>query len=72
MIEKVHLAIDLHEYKMIAHTLRNLREMIYKLGINDLIRKDLVKDTHIVSTILEKSEVREKPVVLTQKGETHG
>ena len=70
MTQKIHLAIEPHEYKMIAHTLRNHRDMVHKLGINDLLKKDLLKDTHIVTTILEKSEVREKPIT-QQKGASH-
>ncbi|MDD4980269.1 MAG: hypothetical protein PHC54_03210 [Candidatus Omnitrophica bacterium] len=58
--KKVKLEIDLHEYKFIVVTAKRHKDMLNKLGINELLKKDLVKDINIITSILEKSEVKTK------------
>ena len=62
---KISLSIDLHEYKFLANTLSEHKGLLHRLGINDVLKKELLKDVHIIATILGKSE--EKP-----KGEING
>ncbi len=53
---KVILNISLGEYKVLAKILCKNVSFLYKLGLGDLIRDELVKDVRTVKTILEKSE----------------
>ena len=59
-MEKVRLEIDLHEYKRLAMVIRDHKSMLYKLGMHELIRRDLVRDMDIMQGILEKSEVKQE------------
>jgi hypothetical protein len=61
-ISKVTLEIDLHTYKHLAQVIRAHREFIYRLKINELIKKSLVRDMNIIASILEKSETKPKEV----------
>ncbi len=56
---KVILEMNVHAYKKIALTIRDHKSMLYKLKMNELIKKDLLKDMDIVRRILEDSEVGE-------------
>lgn len=64
-MDKVTLEIELHEYKYIAATARRHKDTIRKIGINELLKNDLIKDINIITSILEKSEV--KPCVKLKK-----
>lgn len=59
-MEKVTLEIDLHEYKLIAHTIRKHRETLFKMGINELLKKSLLQDLCKIVSILEKAEVQSR------------
>ncbi|MFA5143994.1 MAG: hypothetical protein WC522_07525 [Candidatus Omnitrophota bacterium] len=56
---KIVLEMDVHAYKKIAFTIKDHKGMLFKLKINDLIRKDLVRDMDIIKRILEASEVKD-------------
>lgn len=55
---KVILEMDVHAYKKIALTIRDHKSMLYKLKMNDLIKKDLIRDMDIIQRIIEASEVK--------------
>jgi len=55
---KVILEMDVHAYKKIALTIRDHKSMLYKLKMNDLIKKDLIRDMDIIQRIIESSEVK--------------
>lgn len=61
-MSKVILKIELHEYKHLAQVIRGHREFIYRLKINELIKKSLIRDMNIIVSILEKSETKPKEV----------
>lgn len=42
--------------------IRGHREFIYRLKINELIKKSLIRDANIITSILEKSETKPKEV----------
>lgn len=56
--DSIILRMDVHAYKKIAFTLRDHKNMLYKLKMNDLIKKDLMRDVGIIQRILEASEVK--------------
>ncbi len=58
----ISLAIKGHEYKFLAKTLNRHKDTLYKLKINELLKNDLIKDTNIILSILEKSEVKPQPI----------
>ena len=62
-MSKVTLEIELHTYKHLAQVIRGHREFIYKLKINELIKKYLIRDINIITSILEKSETKPKEEV---------
>ena len=62
-ISKVRLEFDLHEYRRLALVIRDHKNLLYKLKMDELIKQGLIKDMSIVIGILERAEV--KP----QKGE---
>jgi len=62
-MSKVILEIDLHTYKHLAQVIRGHREFIYRLKINEMIKKSLVRDMNIIASILEKSETKPKEEV---------
>jgi len=53
---KVILAIPLFEYHILAKILCKNISFIYKLGISDILKEELLKDMRTIKTILEKSE----------------
>ncbi|HPM42294.1 MAG TPA: hypothetical protein PLV52_00460 [Candidatus Omnitrophota bacterium] len=53
------LRMEIHAYKKIALTLRDHKNMLYRLKMNDLIKKDLMRDMDIIQRILEASEVKD-------------
>ena len=55
---KVILEMDVHAYKKIALTIRDHKSMLYKLKMNDLIKRDLIRDMDIIQRIIEASEVK--------------
>ena len=61
-MSKITLEIELHTYKHLAQVIRGHREFIYKLKINELIKKSLIRDISIITSILEKSETKPKEV----------
>jgi len=56
---KVVLEMEVHAYRKIALTIRDHKNMLFKLKINDLIKKDLVRDMDIIKRVLEASEVKD-------------
>lgn len=61
-MNKATLEIELHTYKHLAQVMRNHREFIYRLKINEMLKKSLLKDMNIIARILEKSETKPKEV----------
>jgi len=61
-MSKVTLEIELHTYRHLAQVIRGHREFIYRLKINELIKKSLLRDMNIITGILEKSETKPKEV----------
>lgn len=61
-MSKVTLEIELQTYKHLAQIIRGHREFIYRLKINELIKKSLIRDMNIIASILEKSETKPKEV----------
>lgn len=57
--DSIVLRMEIHAYKKIALTIRDHKNMLYKLKLNELIKKDLLKDMDIIRRILEDSEVGE-------------
>jgi hypothetical protein len=55
---KVTLEMNVHAYRKIALTIRDHKSMLFKLKMNELIKKDLLRDMDIIQRILEASEVR--------------
>jgi type II secretory pathway component PulC len=60
--DKIRLEIDLHAYKRIAYVIRDHKCLLYRLKINELLKKSLLKDIDIIRSILEKSETKPKEV----------
>ena len=58
-IVKVRLEVELHAYKKISLVIRDHKNMLSMLKINDLVKKDLIRDVDIIRRILENSEVGE-------------
>ena len=56
---KITFLIDANEAKLIGFTLHNDLVMLHRLKINELIKKDLIRDLHIVRSIFSKSEVKQ-------------
>lgn len=61
-INKVTLEIDLHTYKHLVQIIRGHREFLYRLKMNEMIKKSLIRDINIITSILEKSETKPKEV----------
>ncbi len=57
-VNKVRLEFDLHEYRRFAMIIRDHKNLLYKLKMNELIKQDLIKDMNIITRIFEKSEVK--------------
>ena len=55
---KVILEMDIHAYKKVALTIRDHKNMLFNLKMNDLIKKDLIRDMDIIQRIIEASEVK--------------
>lgn len=53
---KVILEIDLGRYIILAKILLKNISFLYKLGLGELIREELVRDVRTIKTILEKAE----------------
>ena len=56
---KVVLEMDVHAYRKIALTMRDHRNMLFNLKVNELIKKNLARDMDIIKRILESSEVKD-------------
>ena len=56
---RVVLEIDVHAYKRIAFIIRDHKNMLFNLKVNDLIKKNLARDMDIIKRILESSEVKD-------------
>ena len=52
------MEMDIHAYKKIALTIRDHKSMLYKIKMNDPMKKDLMRDMDIIQRILEASEVK--------------
>lgn len=61
-MSKITLEIELHTYKHLAQVIRGHKEFIYRLKINEMIKKSLVRDMNVITRILEKSETKPKEV----------
>ena len=55
---KVVLEMEAHAYRKIALTIRDHKNMLSRLKMNDLINSDLMQDMDIIRRILESSEVK--------------
>ena len=55
---KVVLEMDVHAYRKIALTMRDHKNMLSRLKMNEMIRSDLLRDMDIIRRILEASEVK--------------
>ena len=53
---KVVLEIRLGDYSVLAKILCKNISFIYSLGINDLLKKELLRDMRTIRSVLEKSE----------------
>jgi len=60
--DKIKLEIDLHAYKRLAFIIREHKEMLHKLKLNELLKKSLLRDMDIIRSTLEKSETKPKEV----------
>ena len=58
-ITKVHFHIAINEVKLIGQILSNDIVMFHRLDINNLIKKNLIRDFYIIKNILAKSEIKE-------------
>jgi len=61
-MSKVTLEIELHTYKHLAQVIKNHRDFLCRLKINEMIKKSLIKDMNVIARILEKSETKPKEV----------
>jgi len=57
-VNKIRLEFDLHEYKRLAVVIRDHKNLLYKLKMNELIKQGLIKDMNIITGILEMAEVK--------------
>lgn len=53
---KIILEIPLKEYNILAKILCKNISLLYRLGINSLLKEELLRDSRTIRTILEKSE----------------
>ena len=58
-VVKVKLEVELHAYKKIAFIIKDHKNMLFNLKMNDLIKKNLARDMDIIKRILESSEVKD-------------
>ena len=56
---KVVLEMDVHAYKKITFIIRDHKNMLSRLKMNEMIRSDLLRDMDIIRRILEASEVKD-------------
>ena len=57
-VVNIKLEVELHAYKKIAFIIKDHRNMLFNLKVNELIKKNLAKDMDIIKRILESSEVK--------------
>jgi hypothetical protein len=57
-INKVRLEFDPHEYKRLAVAIRDHKNLLYKLKMNELIKQGLIKDMNVITGMLERAEVK--------------
>ena len=55
---KIVLEMEAHAYRKIALTIRDHKNMLSHLKMNEMIRSDLLRDMDIIRRILESSEVK--------------
>ena len=58
-VVKIKLEVELHAYKKIAFIIKDHRNMLFNLKVNELIKKNLARDMDIIKRILESSEVKD-------------
>ncbi|MDP3786753.1 MAG: hypothetical protein Q8R05_04285 [Candidatus Omnitrophota bacterium] len=58
-VVKVKLEVEPHAYKKIAFIIRDHKNMLFNLKVNELIKKNLARDMDIIRRILESSEVKD-------------
>lgn len=59
-VNKVRLEFDLHEYRRLAMVIRDHKNLLYKLKMNELIKQGFIKDMNVIIGILEKAEVKQQ------------
>lgn len=57
-VNKVRLEFDLHEYRRLAMVMRDHRNLLFKLKMNELIKHGLIKDMNVIIGVLERAEVK--------------
>jgi hypothetical protein len=55
--QKVGLQIKLHEYKFLAQIFIIHKDTLFRLKINNILKKDLITDIKKIENILKKSEI---------------
>ena len=58
-VVKIKLEVELHAYKKIAFIIKDHKNMLFNLKVNELIKKNLARDMDIIRRILESSEVKD-------------
>lgn len=59
-VNKVRLEFDLHEYRRLAMVIRDHKNLLYKLKMNELIKQGLIKDMNVIIGILERAEAKQQ------------
>lgn len=62
MAEKISLSIEKDEYAFLNVMLNSHQNFLHRLGLPDALKQSLIKDVHIIKTILKKSERNNKEV----------
>ncbi len=57
-VNKVRLEFDLHEYRRLAMVVRDHKNLLYKLKMNELIKQGLIKDMNVITGIFERAEIK--------------
>lgn len=55
---KIKLEINGNDYKFLAKAIRDNKNLMHMLKAPELIKKELIKGMNIITTILEKSEIK--------------
>ncbi len=57
-VSRVRLEFDLHDYRRFALVIRDHKNLLYKLKMNELIKQSLIKDMNVITGMLERAEVK--------------